>query len=89
MMTGNRGWMRIEGKGRGQGCSGVAVLCSFLGRSKLRSGTCRFHATKRLGPDFDLAETLSPDHSDRRCSTNFRLLGDKFHSETTISGNGG
>lgn len=84
VMTGNRGRIRIGG-GRGSGCSGVAVLCSFLGRSKLRSGTCRFHATKRLGPDFDLAETLSPRPHDRRRSTNFRLLEEQVSKRNNNS----
>lgn len=87
VMTGNRGRMRIWG-GRGSGCSGVAVLCSFLGRSKLRSGTCRFHATKRLGPDFDLAETLSPrPHDPVVARQTSACLKNKFRSETTtVSG---
>lgn len=57
-MTGNRGWMRGLGEGLQRG--EVAVACSFLGRSKRCGRTCRFHAAKRLGPDFDLPRDFVP-----------------------------
>lgn len=50
------GWGLVGGVAEG----GVAVACSFLGRSKRCGRTCRFHAAKRLGPDFDLPRDFVP-----------------------------